>query len=156
MKPFHYEKAPAGSEDKFRLTRDVTFTWKDCPKWVYEALCLRPLPVFTCEEGMIFPTESSLLYQINLKVFKGFCFSVSVAPDFDSTMAGSCQHDFMYKHVDAIAAFYGIPVRTVLHIADHWFLANLRAADFLCARTYFLAVRTLGYSFNRMFKKDTK
>jgi hypothetical protein len=154
MKPFPYELAPKGSEDKFCLTSDITFAWRKCPKWVYHAL--NSPQSFLCWQGIIQHALFELDYTVMLKVFKGFCFSVSVAPDFESTMAGSCQHDFMYKHADAIAAHYGIPVRTVLHIADHWFLANLRAADFLCARTYFLAVRALGYSFNRLFKKDSK
>jgi hypothetical protein len=154
MKPFPYEKAPAGSEDKFMLSRDVTYTWKKCPKWIYDALSKKEQS-FVCEEGVIFPVLHSTVYELCLKIWKGFCFSVSVAPDFEGTMSGSSLHDFGYKHADEIAAFYGIPVRTVLHIMDHWFLANMRASDFLCARTYFLAVRALGYSFNRLFKKDT-
>lgn len=156
MKPFPYELAPAGSEDKFRLTRDVTFTWKKCPKWVYDALNADGIQSFLCWQGLIQLAFDDLEYTVRLRIFKGFCFSVSVAPDFESTHPGSCQHDFIYKHADAIAAHYGISVRTVLHIADHWFLANLRAADFLCARTYFIGVRAFGYSFNRLFKKDTK
>lgn len=156
MKPFPYALAPAGSEDKFYLTSDVTLTWRDCPKWVYDALSKPIDPVFACDEGMLFPCVRSFEYELELRIFVGFCFSVSVAPDFESTMPGSCQHDFIYKHADAIADHYGIPVRTVLHVADHWFLANLRAADFLCARTYFIGVRAFGYSFNRLFKKDTK
>jgi hypothetical protein len=154
MKPVPYEKAPAGSEDKFHLTSDVTLTWKDCPKWVYDAL--NRAQSFLNWQGIIQPVLSAPSYTVSLRIYKGFCFSVSVAPDFQSTMPGSCQHDFMYKHADAIADHYSIPVRTVLHIADHWFLANLRAADFICARTYFIGVRAFGYSFNRFFKKDTK
>lgn len=143
-----YERAPHGSEDKYRLTRDVTFRWRKPPKWVCRALAGKS---FLCLEGWLrLSSDPDGVPVLLLSVFAGFCFAVSVAPNFGRALAAACLHDFIYKYAARIAAVFGLKVRTVLHLADHWFLAQMRASGFLLKRSYFLGVRMCGYWFSRL------
>lgn len=146
--PLPYARAPHGAEDKYYLTTDTTFYWHRPPRWVARLIGHSG---FICGEGwlrLIVPGDGSAL--LALTVFAGFHFAVSAAPNFTRALAGACLHDFLYKHADAIAAHYSTSVRRVLHLADHWFLAQMRASGFALKRTYFAAVRILGYPFNRL------
>lgn len=148
-----YERAPDGAEDKYRLTREVTFRWRGPGSWIVNALAGKGF--FICPEGCLrLGYEADGTPVLLLTVVRHFCFSVSVAPDFYRALAGACLHDFIYKHSRAIAAVFGLKVRTVLHIADRWFLAQMRASGFGLKRTYFCFVRVFGYSFNRLFSKS--
>jgi len=153
MNDLPYELAPPGSPDKYVTTKDVFFNWKNPPDWIMN-IFLSGFRCYMVPNGYLW--RSHEFNGMVCKINEGHFFSVSVAPDTEKTMGGSCLHDFLYENADEFAKFYGISVRLFLHIADHWFLANLRASDFLLKRTYFLAVRAFGYSFNRLFKKDTK
>jgi hypothetical protein len=150
LPPLPYERAPEGAEDKWRLTRDVTFRWSRPPKWILKSLSGGGL--FLCDEGILhLRLDPDGTIALLLTVYAGFCFSVSVAPDFARALAAACLHDWLYKHAEAWAANCGISVRKALHIADHWFLAQMRASGFLLKRTYFCAVRIFGYAFNSLF-----
>ncbi len=146
--PLPYERAAEGAEDKYRLTLDTTFYWHRPPRWVARLIGHSG---FVCGDGwlrLIVEGDGSAL--LALTVFAGFHFAVSVAPSFARALAGACLHDFLYKHAAQIAAHYGCTIRKVLHLADHWFLAQMRASGFALKRTYFAAVRLLGYPFNRL------
>jgi hypothetical protein len=143
-----YERAPHGSEDKYRLTRYVTFRWRNPPKWTRRALAGKPV---LCPEGLLrLSSDPEGAPVLLLSVFAGFCFAVSVAPNFARALAAACLHDFLYKYAALIAAVCGLKVRSVLHIADHWFLAQMRASGFLLKRSYFIGVRMCGYWFSRL------
>lgn len=152
LPPLPYEQAPDGAEDKYWLTRDVTFRWRKPPSWVVKAFASGGY--FICAEGCLRlerdPDGAAVLV---LTVRRHFCFAVSVAPNFIRALAAACLHDWIYKHSKEIAAFFGLDARTVLAIADHWFLAQMRASGFMLKRTYFCAVRLFGYWFNSLFAK---
>jgi len=149
MNDLPYELAPSGSPDKYVLTKDVFFKWKNPPDWIMKVF-MSGYRDCIIAKGYLW--RSHEFNGMVCKINAGHFFSVSVAPDTEKTMGGSCLHDFLYENAAEFAKFYGISVRLFLHIADHWFLANLRASDFLFARTYFIGVRAFGYGFNRLFK----
>lgn len=152
LPPLPYELAPDGAEDSYWLTRDVTFRWRNPPKW-----CVRVFATgghFINIEGHLRlerdPDGTPVLVLI---VRRGFCFAVSVAPNFTRALAAACLHDWIYKHADEMefSAAFQVSSRTLLAIADHWFLAQMRASGFLLKRTYFCAVRLFGYGFHCLF-----
>lgn len=144
-----YEVCPPGSPDKFRLTEDAVFKWTGCPRWIWE-IVTENLAV-TGGGYVIGYRNTKKQMELAAKVPKGFYFAVSVAPNFRRARGGACLHDFMYENAAFLAEIWDVPRRTVLHIADHWFLANMRAADFLLKRTYFVGVRVFGFWFNSLF-----
>lgn len=146
-----YERAPAGSPDKYRLTEDAHFVWTDCPKWIWELLAGNGAVRLDGGYVVAYVTHGGKR-ELQACIFRGFYFAISVAPSFAASLPAACLHDWLYANADALAAKWGCPVRTVLHIADHWFLANMRATGFFLKRTYFSAVRMLGYFFNRLCK----
>jgi len=90
---------------------------------------------------------------VSLSLSPGWCFDVSAAPSFKRARPAAAVHDWIYLHAAALAALAGVSVRRVLHVADRWFLAQMRAEGFLLARTYFIGVRIFGYWFWRLFSR---
>ena len=110
---------------------------------------------FHCADGVLrLAHDPDGVPVIALTVFAWFCFSVSCAPDFGRALAGACLHDFLYKYAAQIAASLNVSRRSVLRLADHWFLAQMRASGFLLKRTYFCAVRVFGHAFNSLFSRS--
>jgi hypothetical protein len=153
LPPLPYELAPNGAEDKYWLTRDVTFRWRNPPGWI--SAMFAGGGFFICPEGCLrFERDPDGTPVLALTVRAHFCFAVSAAPDFARALAAACLHDFLYKHSAEIAAFFGVGVRTVLAIADHWFLAQMRASGFLLKEAYFCGVRLFGHWFHSLFSKE--
>jgi hypothetical protein len=146
-----YEKAPAGSPDTYVTTRKVTFSWANPPAWIHEIIAKAD---YSDAFGSIYAAPHAAVPTLICCIDKGFFFDVSVIGGTKRSLVGGLPHDRIYAAASAIAEFYGISRRKVLHIADHWFLAALRMSGFKFKRTYFIAVRTLGYAFNSMFSKD--
>lgn len=148
-----YELAPPGSPDKYRLTENAVFNWVGVPKGLYN-LVKRGVKV---RDGYIQPyLDKQGRRCLCAVVNAGFYFAVSVAPSFRRALGAACLHDFIYANVEHFAIGWDCLMREVLHLADHWFLANMRAAGFFLKRSYFIGVRTFGYAFNRFlggFKK---
>ena len=141
--PFPIDRAPSSAPDRLRLTRDVRFVWRRPPAWVCQSLprsaklyCGR----LRVSDGMV-----------SLSLRPGWCFDVSVVPSFRRAIPAAAVHDWIYRHAEKLAALAGVSVRRVLHVADRWFLAQMRASGFLLARTYFIGVRVFGYWFWRLF-----
>jgi hypothetical protein len=152
LPPLPYERAPQGDEDTYRLTRDVAFRWSNPPAWVVRSFAGGR---FDCAEGCLRPArDPDGAPALVLTARRHFCFAVSVAPSFPRALAAACAHDFIYKYADSIGASFYCPCSKVLHVADHWFLAQMRASGFLLARTYFCAVRIFGYAFRTLSQKD--
>ena len=143
-----YVKAPAGSPDTYVTTRKVTFSWKNPPKWIYDIISKAD---YSDEYGSIYAAPNAAEPTLICCISPGFYFDVSVIGGNSKTLQGALPHDRIYKSATAIARFYGISVRKVLHIADHWFLACLRMAKWMFSRSYFIAVRTFGYGFSSLF-----
>lgn len=141
--PFPMERAPASAPDRWRLTRPVLFVWRRPPAWVTHSL----------------PTSARLSWgrlrvadgTVTLRLRRGWCFDVSAVPSFRRARPAAAVHDWIYAHAVQLAALAGVNVRTVLHVADRWFLAQMSASGFLLARTYFVGVRVFGYWFWRLF-----
>jgi hypothetical protein len=148
-----YEAAPPGSPDKYRLTEDAHFFWENCPRWIYEIVRRKAVRL---DSGYVAAFMQDGKRIVSACVFKGFYFAISVARSFPRALPAGCLHDWIYANAAALAAAWGCSVRTVLHIADHWFLALMRATGFLLKRSYFIAVRMLGYTFNRLFARAKK
>ena len=148
-----YEKAPPGSPDRFRLTEAAHFKWANPPAWIWGIIA--GAGGIRLDNGyLVSYTNKDGKRELCACVFRGFYFAISVAPSFARALPAGCLHDWLYAHADELALHWGCPARTVLHIADHWFLANMRATNFLFKRSYFTAVRMLGYWFNRLFAKE--
>lgn len=145
-----YEVAPPNSPDKFRLTADSHFKWTGCPRWIWNIVASRCIRLDT---GYVVAYMAEGKRVLHACIFKGFYFAISVAPSFLRSLPAACLHDWIYANAAALAAAWGCSVRTVLCIADHWFLALMRATGFLLKRTYFCAVRICGYAFNVLFGK---
>lgn len=148
---FAYEVAPHGSPDKFRLTADAHSKWVNPPRWIFDIVARRCVRL---DNGFIVAYFDQGRRVLHACIFRGFYFAVSVAPNFERARGPSAFHDFLYANAEALAAAWRVPVRTVLHIADHWFLALMRFTGFALKRTYFCAVRMLGFWFHSLFKKD--
>lgn len=146
-----YELAPPGSPDKFRLTADAHFKWVGCPRWIWDIVSVRCVRLDT---GYIVAYMEEGRRVLHACIFAGFYFAVSVAPSFKRALGAACLHDWIYANAAALAAAWGASVRTVLHIADHFFLALMRASGFLLARSYFCGVRMFGYWFHSLFSKE--
>lgn len=144
-----YVKAPAGSPDKYVTTRKVRFTWRNPPKWIYAIMSRAD---FYHKDGSFYADQNAAEPTLICCIGPGFYFDVSVIGGNSKTLPGALPHDLIYSLVDAMAAFYNVDVRTILHIADHWFLATLRMSGWMFSRTYFAAVRMFGYPFNRLGK----
>ncbi|MBM3120337.1 MAG: hypothetical protein FJ006_12490 [Chloroflexi bacterium] len=147
MSELPYVRAERGAEDKYRLTKSVTFTWTKAPKWAQD-LC-KDFP-FVCDEGCLCRVEDKGVSKIVLVIYTGFHFAVSVAPNFKRALAGACLHDFIYKYKDGIAEWMETSIKHTLKFADYWFLSQMKASGFLLKRTYFYAVRYLGYWFSTL------
>lgn len=147
MKSDWYDKAPEGSPDDYVTTRKVTFSWRNPPAWIYAIISKAD---YSDRHGSIYAAANAAEPTLICCIAPGFYFDVSVIGGTKRSLPGALPHDRIYASAVAIAAFYGIPRRTVLHIADHWFLATLRMSGFLFARTYFCAVRAFGYAFNSL------
>lgn len=91
-----YERAPDGSPDKFRLTEPALFTWRNPPAWVW-ALC--KVPVHTPDGAIQRTLGADGVREIQLYIYEGFFFAVSIAPNVKGAVEGSCPHDLVYKHV---------------------------------------------------------
>lgn len=144
-----YEVCPPGAPDKFRLTADAVFLWEGCPEWIFKIVTDHLASV---DRGYIVGyREAERGRVVCARVPAGYYFAVSVAPNFRAARPAACLHDWIYEHSALLSEIWRVPSRVVLHIADRWFLANLRAADFLLARTYFVAVRVFGYGFHTLF-----
>jgi hypothetical protein len=142
-----YERAAPGSPDKYRVTQGMTFYWQDCPGWVYRLVKCRVGFEDGCVESW---ADSAGKKTIICKLSAGFFFAVSVAPNFAGALPAAAVHDWFYAHVDTIAAAWGCSSWRVLKLADHWFLANMRKTKFGLRRTYYVAVRTFGFFYNRL------
>lgn len=142
-----YVKAPAGSPDTYVTTRDVTFSWVNPPAWIYAIIEKED---FYHENGSIYAARKAAVPTLICCVKKAFFFNVSFVGGTAKSLVGALPHDLFYSLSKTLAAFYGVSVRTILHIADHWFLAALRMSKWLLPRSYFLAVRTFGYAFNSL------
>lgn len=145
-----YELAPPGSPDKFRLTADAHFIWSSCPRWIWALVAKRCVRL---DSGYIVAYMEEGRRVLHACIFTGFYFAVSVAPSYKRAIGPACLHDWIYANASALASAWGARVRTVLHIADHFFLALMRATGFLLARSYFCGVRMLGYWFHTLFGK---
>jgi hypothetical protein len=143
-----YVKAPAGSPDTYVSSRKTTFSWTNPPTWIWGILSKVD---YIDKFGSIYAAPHADVPTLICCIDKGYFFDVSVIGGNPKTLQGALPHDRFYQSADAIAKFYGISVRKVLHIADHWFRACLRMADWRFARTYFIAVRTFGYGFSSLF-----
>jgi hypothetical protein len=125
----------------------LTFRWREPPAWVWD-LFVMP---WACENGMVRRGwDSDGAKAVWVTVTAGYHFSVSVAPDFRRALAAACPHDWLYEYSGDIARAEGATARTVMHAADHWFLAQMRGSGFRLARTYFLGVRIFGYWFHQL------
>ncbi len=142
-----YEKAPGGSPDKYRTTRTVVFYWTKPPAKYWDMV---KCPVETADGAIWRELSPEGDKRICLLVNAGFFFAISVAPSFPRAMAGGCAHDFIYKWVSTLAIAWGVQMKQVLELADHWFLALMRYTKFWLKSTYFTAVRAIGYPFNRV------
>lgn len=142
-----YVKAPAGSPDTYVTTRDVTFSWVNPPAWIYAII---EKADFFHENGSIYAARKAAVPTLICCVKQTFFFNVSFVGGTEKSLVGALPHDLFYLLSKMLAAFYGVSVRTILHIADHWFLATLRMSKWLLPRTYFLTVRTFGYAFNSL------
>lgn len=150
LPPLPYERAPRGAEDKWWLTRDTTFRWRSPPRWAVKMFAAAPR--FERPEGFLRGGhDPDGVPVLSLTVRRGFHFAVSAAPDFGRALAAACLHDWIYKYARELAAYYSQPRRRVLRLADHWFLAQMRASGFLLKRSYFCAVRVFGHAFNSLF-----
>jgi hypothetical protein len=145
-----YVKAPAGSPDTYVTTRKVTFAWKNPPSWIYAIIAKAD---YTDIHGSIYAAPHAAEPTLICCVASGFYFDVSVIGGNAKTLPAALPHDRIYGAAAHIAAFYGISRRTVLHMADHWFLATMRMSGWALKRTYFCAVRMFGYGFNSLFSK---
>ena len=141
--PFPMELAPASAPDRWRLTRPVRFVWRRPPAWV-----LRSLPAYASLSWGCLRVSGGM---VTLRISRGWCFDVSAVPSFRRALPAAAVHDWIYAHAVQLAALAGVNVRTVLHVADRWFLAQMSASGFLLARTYFVGVRVFGYWFWRLF-----
>lgn len=148
-----YVKAPPGSPDTYVTTRDVTFSWVNPPTWIYDIIAKAD---FYHENGSIYAARKAAVPTLICCVKKGFFFNVSFIGGTAKSLVGALPHDLIYSLAKAMAAAYGVSRRTILHIADHWFLAALRMSKWMFPRTYFLAVRMFGYTFNSLFSKEGK
>ena len=146
-----YIKAPPGSPDTYTNTRKVTFAWANHPKWIYDIISKAD---YSDEVGSIYAAPHAAVPTLICCISPGFFFSVSVVGSNSKTLPGALPHDRIYGAAEKIAAFYGISVRTILHIADHWFLATLRMSKWLFPRTYFIAVRSFGYAFHKLMSSN--
>lgn len=145
-----YAKAPAGSPDNYVTTRKVTYSWTNPPKWIYDIISNAD---YTDIHGSIYAAPHAAEPTLICCIAAGYYFDVSVIGGNAQTLPGALPHDRFYQAAAHIAKFYGIPRRTVLHIADHWFLATLRMTGWAFKRSYFAAVRAFGYTFNSLFSK---
>lgn len=148
-----YIKAPEGSLDNFVTTRKVTYSWRNPPKWIYDILSKAD---YTDIHGSIYAAPNAAEPTLICCIAAGYFFDVSVVGGNSKTLPGALPHDRIYEAAEKIADFYGVSRRTVLHIADHWFLATLRMTGWTFKRTYFTAVRMFGYGFNSLFSKGGK
>jgi len=150
-----YEKAPPGSPDNYVTTRMVTQRWANPPKWIYRIIA--SCAPFFCLNFSLSVDHDAIEPTLIMRMFPGIFFDVSVIGGNSKTLPAALPHDSFYAHVDALAKHYGISVREMLHIADHWFLATMRMSGWTFSRSYFAAVRFFGYQFNRLgkIKKDT-
>jgi hypothetical protein len=148
LKSDWYEKALPGSPDTYVTTRKVTFAWANPPKWIYDIIAKAD---YSDTYGSIYAAPHSAVPTLICCIDKGFFFDVSVIGGTKRSIPGALPHDRIYVTATSIARFYGISVRKVLHIADHWFLATLRMSGFMFKRTYFTFVRAFGYGFSSIF-----
>lgn len=142
-----YMKAPAGSPDTYVTTRKVTYSWTNPPKWIYDIISKAD---YGDIHGSIYAAQSALVPTLICCIADGYYFDVSVVGGNAQTLPGALPHDRIYQAAAHIAKFYGVSRRTILHIADHWFLSTLRMSGWAFSRTYFIAVRTFGYAFNSL------
>lgn len=148
-----YEAAPPGSPDKFRLTEDAHSVWSGVPRWIWEIVVRKAVRLDT---GYVVAYLCEGKRELHACIFRGFYFAISVAPSFRRSLPAAVFHDWLYANAASLAAAWGCPRRTVLHLADHWFLALMRASGFLLKRTYFCAVRICGFAFNSLFGQSEK
>ena len=142
-----YEIAPSGSPDNYVTTCKVRFSWRNPPAWIYAIMSKAD---YYHDYGSFYADPNAAEPTLICCVAPGFYFDVSVIGGNAKTLPGALPHDLIYSLADAMANFYGVSVRTILHIADHWFLATLRMTGWAFKRTYFCAVRAFGYEFNRL------
>lgn len=144
-----YERAPSGSPDNYVTVRKVQFAWKNPPKWIYDIISRG---AFYHKHGSIYAAPQAAEPTLICCVDVGYYFDVSIVGGNEKTLPAALPHDLIYELADAMATFYGVSVRTILHIGDHWFLATLRMTGWFWRRSFFIAVRTFGYEFNRLGK----
>ncbi len=143
-----YVRTPGGA-DRWALADDVWFHWASPPDWAFAMPCR----MAALSDGTLMRDDRCVPRMLSLCVLAGFHFSVSIAPDFPRAMPAACLHDWIYSHADELAALWGCRVRDVLALADHWFLAQMRAEGFLLKRTYYAFVRLFGYHVNRIGRR---
>lgn len=152
---FSYMAAGPGAPDKFVLVKNFNARWVGVPKWIWDIVARKPVRL---DSGFIVAFMEDGVRVIHVRIFAGHYFAVSVAPSFERAKGPACLHDWIYANSAALAAAWGCPVRVVLHLGDHFFLALMRFTGFGLKRTYFCGVRVLGYGFNRLcnlFKKQS-
>jgi hypothetical protein len=144
---FPYGRAPDGSPDRYRILARVTHTWEDVPERFFPLVGVR----INFADGSIWRSVGEDgRRRIHVEIIPPFFFSVSVAPDSPEATVPASLHDWIYSHAGAIAKYWNVPVRSVLRLADHWFLALMRHTRFRFRRSYFLGVRWFGFWFNRL------
>lgn len=147
-----YEKAPPGSPDNYVTTRMVTQRWANPPKWIYAIISAKT--PFLCKTFSLGADPDAIEPTLVMRMFAGIFFDVSVIGGNSKTLPAALPHDSLYAMVKELAAYYGQSIRTILHIADHWFLATMRMTGWTFSRSYFAAVRMFGYQFNRLGQKN--
>gem|GEM_PF-2676073 len=144
---FPYERAPSNAKDIFWTTDYATIYWTNPPDWAWQSV----RSSVRTEDGVIW-RESTMAGECRICVCLDphFAFSVSVAPDVPSATVPSSVHDWIYGHADKLSVAWCCSIKSVLRLADHWFLALMRTTRFPFKRTYFLGVSLFGYAFNRL------
>ena len=142
-----YEPAPTDAPDRFRLSADTTFYWRDVPARFWD---LASKPVETDSGCLQRTTNDQGQLELLLLIRAGYHASISVAPDSPRATPGAFPHDWIYEHGELIASAWDCPLRDVLALADWWFFALLTFTGFFFRRTYFTCLRLFGYQFHRL------
>ncbi len=138
--------APKGSPDKYVTTKSMRFVWWNPPQWAWDMAKEQAQD----SDGMIRRCDIAPRRCIEVLIRAGYFFSVSVAPDFAAAMNGACPHDWIFEAVAKLAIVWGVPMASVLHFGNRFFLAQLTASKFYLKYTYYYGVEIFGYAYNRI------
>lgn len=142
---FPYDVAPPGSPDRYRLVEASTAVWTGAPRR-YAELIDTP---FIAQDGMLSSEVDACGENVlTLQIRPPFFFSISVAPDDPRAEPAACVHDWLYKHAEELAKWYGVSPKEIMRMADRWFLALLRHYAFPYSSLYFRGVSLFGYAYH--------